>query len=46
MWFEVEVLEAKGEADVGFAGTNFRGTDVGSDAVSWGIYSSGKAYHG
>jgi hypothetical protein len=40
VWFEVEVLEAKGSALVGIAGTNFRGTATfGTDAASWSIYS-------
>ncbi len=46
VWFEVEVLEAKGRTEVGFVGTNFRGTTVGSDAVSWSIVEDGKKYHG
>ena len=47
VWFEVEVVEAKGRALVGFAGTNFCGSMVGyEDAVSWGINAEGKRYHG
>ncbi len=47
VWYEVEVMEARGEASVGFAGTNFRGTTVGEDAVSWSIYlGGGQPYHG
>ena len=46
VWFEVEVVEAKGGALVGFAGTNFRNNStVGTDALSWSIYSDGKTYH-
>ena len=41
------MVEAKGRALVGFAGTNFRGSMVGyEDAVSWGINAEGKLYHG
>jgi len=47
VWFEVEVVEAKGRALVGIAGTNFNGTaTVGTDPVSWSIYSdSGGVLH-
>ena len=48
VWFEVDVLEAKGWALVGFAGNNFRGSPrplVGFDAVSWSIDEGGQAYH-
>jgi hypothetical protein len=39
VWFEVEVVEAKGRALVGIAGTNFNGfPTVGTDAASWSIY--------
>jgi hypothetical protein len=44
VWFEVEVVEAKGVALVGFAGTNFRGS---GDALPWSVFSGdGKPYHG
>jgi hypothetical protein len=49
VWFEVEVVEAKGRALVGIAGTNFLGVNipsVGTDAASWSIYSdSGGLLH-
>ena len=39
VWFEVEVVQAKGRALVGIAGTNFNGfPTVGTDAASWSIY--------
>jgi hypothetical protein len=41
VWFEVEVVEAKGKALVGIAGTNFRDTaTVGTSAESWSIFSN------
>ncbi len=47
VWFELEVVEANGQALVGIAGTNFRGNVVGSDAASWSIYSrDGGMLHG
>jgi hypothetical protein len=48
VWFEVEVLEAKGKVVVGFSGTNFRGSMVGyQDTESWSIYSElGGTFHG
>ncbi len=47
VWFEVEVVEAKGRALVGIAGTNFPCIPtVGTDAASWSIYSdSGGVLH-
>ncbi len=47
VWFEVEVVEARGNAMVGVAGTNFIGnTTVGTDSTSWGVYSTGWSFHG
>ena len=43
--FEVEVLEAEGQAEVGIAGTNFRGSDIGGFAEAWAIYNSGNTFH-
>ncbi len=44
-FFEVEVLDAVGETRVGIAGTNFRGSKVGGDEVSWAIYTDGDTSH-
>jgi hypothetical protein len=46
VWFEVEVLEATGHLRVGFAGTNFRGTEVGGDATLWALFQDGGTRHG
>jgi hypothetical protein len=47
--FEVEVLKAQGEALIGVAGTNFRGTAVGggeaTSEASWGVYTDGRLRH-
>ena len=47
-YFEVEVLEARGELYVGFAGTNIgpQCTRVGTDAGSWGFFMDGRGFHG
>jgi hypothetical protein len=56
VWFEVEVLEAKGSPKVGFAGTNFCvnhttfDEEIGSDqvsggATSWSVSSNGETFH-
>ncbi len=47
VWYEVEVVEDKGFAIVGIAGTNFRDNDVGiENNASWGIDSrTGMAFH-
>jgi hypothetical protein len=45
LYFEVEVCEAKGQIDVGFAAASFRANEVGADDKSWAIYSNGKTYH-
>ena len=45
VWFEVEVLAASGYMTVGFAGTNFRGEQLGGDERGWGIVKSGAAEH-
>ncbi len=46
VWFEVEVVYAAGNLQVGFAGTNFRGTLAGGDATSWAVYENGGTRHG
>ncbi len=46
VWFEVEVLEATGDFRVGFAGTCFRGSELGGDATSWAVNMDGNARHG
>ena len=46
VWFEVEVLAASGYMEVGFAGTNFRGEQLGADERGWAIVKSGAAKHG
>jgi hypothetical protein len=46
VWFEVEVLKASGYIHVGFAGTSFRGKEVGGDAASWAIITDGSTQHG
>jgi hypothetical protein len=49
VWFEVELLEESPNnyIRVGFAGTNFRGTEVGADAASWAVLpQNGKTRHG
>ncbi len=43
--FEVEVLAGSGCMVVGFAGTNFRGEELGSDERGWGVDESGAAKH-
>jgi hypothetical protein len=43
--FEVEVLEARGDAFAGIAGTNFRGATVGGDEAAWAVYTDGDTYH-
>jgi hypothetical protein len=45
VWFEVEVLAESGHVQVGFAGTNFRGSKLGWDKADWGIYNLGITYH-
>ena len=43
VYFEVEVLEAKGSLAIGFAGTNFNNDMVGKDAISWAVvHENGK----
>ena len=43
--FWVEVVEAKGKLNFGLAGTNFKGSCVGRDDLSWGIDEHGWAWH-
>jgi hypothetical protein len=45
VWFEAEIEKAAGSIKVGFAGTNFRGVDVGHDEVSWGLDQNGARWH-
>ncbi len=45
VYFEVEVCEAVGWLEVGFAGTNFQEDWVGMGEVSWGILSNGWTVH-
>ncbi len=44
-YYEVEVIEAKGWAAVGFVDSNYRGRILGFDNHSWGIYTGGEAYN-
>ena len=37
MGFELDVLSAEGQLFVGFAGSNFRGDNVGADETSWAV---------
>jgi hypothetical protein len=46
VWFEVEVLEAKGNLLVGYAGTCFHGPQVGGDSASWAVLHDGRTRHG
>ena len=43
--FELEVVEAKGEFSIGYAGTNFRTEYVGADETSWGLRQNGSTKH-
>ena len=48
VYFEVEVVEAKGLLAAGFAGTKYRSGvigDLGDDKQSWGVYSFDKTRH-
>ncbi len=51
VYWELQILESKGDVIGGFAGSNFRCDPqlagyVGEDELSWGIYSnSGKRHH-
>ncbi len=52
VWFEVEVLEAKGSPAVGFAAANFgvrdRYSAIGRDAyggASWSVSRSGEGFY-
>jgi hypothetical protein len=49
VWFEVEVLQASrgygAGFEVGFAGTNFRGEQLGKDERGWGINIDCAARH-
>ncbi len=46
LYYEVEVLNAKGELRVGVAGTNFgSAAGVGGDACSWSCSMVGYAWH-
>ena len=45
VWYEVEVLAESGHVQVGFAGTNIRGTKLGWNQTDWGVYSIGTTYH-
>ena len=41
LYFEVEVLETRGDVNVGLAGSNFRADFIGKDDTAWGIRKSG-----
>jgi hypothetical protein len=45
LYFEVEVCEADGHVNVGFAGANLQADKVGDDDKSWAIYDNGDAQH-
>ena len=47
VYFEVTVVEAAGGVCVGWAGTSFSGTAVGSDEEggSWGVYKDGSSWN-
>ncbi len=46
VYFEVEILEAEGNFNAGFAASNCRdATYVGKGDTSWGIHHVGIAYH-
>jgi Ran GTPase-activating protein (RanGAP) involved in mRNA processing and transport len=48
VFFEVEIIEAKGQLAVGFAGTQYRNDvtgEIGDDKISWGVYSFDKNRH-
>ncbi len=45
LYFEVEVCEAVGYVQVGFAGANLQADAVGDDDKSWAIYNDGDARH-
>jgi hypothetical protein len=45
LYFEVEVCEAAGEVQVGFAGANFQADGVGDDDKSWAIFNDGYPLH-
>jgi hypothetical protein len=45
LYFEVEVCEAVGDVEVGFAGANFQADAVGDDDKSWAIEEYGWLMH-
>ena len=50
VYFEIEYLVTSGSVNVGVAGSNFGAQKsasnyVGSDAISWGVFSDGSCYH-
>jgi hypothetical protein len=45
VWFEVEIEKAAGCVKVGFAGSNFQGSEIGKDDLSWGLDHNGARWH-
>ena len=47
LYFEVTVVEAAGDVDVGWAGTSFVGTVVGGDkeGASWSVFKDGHCFY-